>query len=748
MNTFIERLMRGGTYGYFWRKDGKIKETLWWRTSDGVPLLPAEWEDSEVYFGVNPASHIPHKSKRGVAVESSKVRARLDCLEAVNCVYADFDAKDFGSMGACLAHIEQLEPHPSAVTDSGGGYHGYWILREPANPDDVKELQRKWVAYVESDPKAADLTRVLRVPGTHNHKYDPPRKVRFVYQGDEEYTLEELEGFANEIAEGVVQTDPYAKVPCGGRNDDLIRLAGSLRRRGGDANVLFDACWARTQNQHEESLSRKEVEQIVDSAMRWNATSQLLTLPGSHEGNAQCFVKMYGDEFLHCAEADWLHYTGTHWERDDKAVVRYIVKTLTQRTLAVLADGGGDDNPHYKSILGAAKGMRPNVTGTMKLLESLLPTDWETFDADPDVLNCANGVLNLRTGVLTPHDRARFTYCLDVEYRPEADQTFWIDFLESVVDDSIKEEALEYLQRAVGYTITGRTNEEIMFYLYGPTRGGKGTFTEVLTQLLGRNRLAGGLPFESFSEKRRAGDQHFDLAPLHNCRFVAASEGERTTWLRASFIKRITGGDTIQAAFKNKTPFCYKPQYKIWLLSNYEPSTDPGDDGVWGRFKIIRFPNSFLGYEDKNLKDKLTTKECLEGVLAWAVEGARKWYALGDSGLKSPPFVQQVVDQARHECDNVAHWAEENLEPCEDGFVPNGKYYANYKEWCISRGVKHRGLRTVSADLRRLGYEMGIKRAGGDGARGRGVCCVRLTTGRHAGKYSVTDGGQRIVVDD
>lgn len=704
MTQLIEHLMRGGTYGYYWRKKDKLRETLWWTTSGRRPPVPAGWETSEVYFGVNPTTQIPPTNAAGEKVDPSLIRAQLEYLEVVNCLFAEFDAKDFGgSKGNAAEHIKLLEPFPSVIVDSGGGYHCYWLLQTPVAPAAASNMQRRWVTYTQGDPRAKDLARVLRVPGTLNHKYDPPREVKLVSQGYEEFTLEELEEFIGPSAEkdeDEVKTD--AIVPCGARNDDLIKLAGSMRRMGTSGDVVLSACWARTQKDHEEPLDLDEVQEIVKSAMSWDPESFLLTQPANHEGNAQCVRLLHGKHYLYCDATGWLHYNGKYWERDKPRLVRDVVRTLTKRR-----EAASRDFEKYKGVHSGANQRAPNIRGTLDLLESVLPVKYEAFDSNPDELNVNNGVLDLRTGKVVPHDRSqRFTYCLNVDYQRAAEGGEWTKFLSEVVAAEDAKGALKYLQLAMGYTLTGHTREEVMFYLVGPTRSGKGTFIETVKTLL--KGLAWEVSFDTFSSARKAGAQNFDLAPLKAVRFLAASEGERKTWLRASFVKRITGGNSITASFKYQTPFDYRPAYKIWLSSNFEPKTDPGDDGAWGRLKVLRFPNSYLGKEDKLLKSRLTSQGCLEGVLAWMVEGAQQWYELGGVGLKTPPFVQAAVKKARGEADYVVEWADESLVCTGEGedVIASSRYYENYRRWIKGLGGEPRGRRTLTKDLRRLGFDL------------------------------------------
>jgi hypothetical protein len=178
-------------YGYYWQLS--TKTSTWWRGK--CPSAPSD--SVNVYYGVHPCTE-----NRG-----SGGRSTVETIAAINCLFADFDNKHFDDdKAAALAHIHQIEPPPSAIIDSGGGYHCYWLLTTPWQLDTeaerkrAKALQARWVAYVGSDGGAKDLARVLRVPGTLNHKYNPPRPVNFVYANlDTVYVLMALADLANQL---------------------------------------------------------------------------------------------------------------------------------------------------------------------------------------------------------------------------------------------------------------------------------------------------------------------------------------------------------------------------------------------------------------------------------------------------------------------------------------------------------------------------------------------------------------------
>ena len=185
---------------------------------------------------------------------------------------------------------------------------------------------------------------------------------------------------------------------------------------------------------------------------------------------------------------------------------------------------------------------------------------------------------------------------------------------------------IDYLQMAVGYSLTGHTSEECLWYVFGPSRSGKGIFTEVMLALLG-SPLAIEVDFATFTAKREGDTQNFDLAPLKPTRLVITSKSNRYEVLNAGKIKQLTGGNYVRAAYKHRDLFTYRPQFKAWLVSNQPVNADVDDDALWYRVKVLEFPNGHAGQEDKTLKPRMKAADTLRGVLRWAVEGAKRWYA-------------------------------------------------------------------------------------------------------------------------
>jgi putative DNA primase/helicase len=419
-------------------------------------------------------------------------------------------------------------------------------------------------------------------------------------------------------------------------------------------------------------LQPEPVAQLDTTADFW------LTNSADDQGNALCVNAAYPNRFLYTKAYGWLANAGTHWtysELAERDVNLAITDTLiTRRTIAVRAEA--------EAIVKATRSTSKNKASTKEQYKDLVWRDVSTFDSEKHLLNCKSGVIDLRSGkLLTAEASSNFTYCVNAEYQPGARADSWLSFLSGVLKDY--DNVAEWFQMACGYSITGFTNEEVMFYLFGPTRSGKGTFTNAFLNLLG-SPLAAGINFGTFTARRDGDSQNFDLARLKPSRFIAASESGKYQALNEAVIKQITGNDAISASFKGKDHFEYFPQFKVWLSSNHGVRGDVDDDAFWGRVKVIEFPNSHMGNEDKALKSRMATPEAMSALLAWAVEGARMWYN-DPHGLKTPSTIAESTAKQRADLDSVGQW----LDECAilgDFETPNVELYASYVKWCKDEG--------------------------------------------------------------
>ena len=491
----------------------------------------------------------------------------------------------------------------------------------------------------------------------------------------------------------------------------MLRYAAAVTGQKADpypeSEALKTLTWAYAQparrpatSMNKSNLRIVEHGQDKPQPVATNGQHPLLQFEPTDEGNAEAVWSLHKDRFRYVTEWGWLFHTGTHWEREGalEQLGFAIVEVLRERRLlAVKAE--------YEAMITASKTSTARVNSCVAMLQKHAFSSVNEFDQQPHLLNCKNGVIDLISGNLIHHADCTepFTYCIPTAYDPEANYAAWVEWLAEMVAGG--EEVVDFLQQAVGYSITGETREECFFYIYGATRSGKGTFTETLMSVLG-DTLSVEIDFKTFAESKGNPDaQNFALAPLKPARMVFASEPNQYDMLNAGKMKSITGGNFIRCAFKGKDHFSYKPRFKIWLTSNPAPKSDPDDDAFWGRMRVLNFPHSHLGREDKTLKTRMSSKAMREAILCWAVEGAHMWYAT-ERGLTTPAAVALLTQQTREELDTVQRWLSEcTVKDDTDSFMTNKDIRSSYDEWCHDNGHLPKGAQKFNQSLRNKGFK-------------------------------------------
>jgi len=397
--------------------------------------------------------------------------------------------------------------------------------------------------------------------------------------------------------------------------------------------------------------------------------------------------------------ASWFHFDGVRWGRDTRGITtRAALATL--RATAEEAEKVPDEDLRatlLKHALDSESSARINAM--VSLAQALLPASTEELDRDPDLLNVANGTLDLRTGELRPHNRDDWlTRLAPVRFDPNAACPRWEAFLLRAMGDNTK--LVAFVQRAVGYSLTGHTNEQVLFLLYGIGANGKSTFLEALKGMLGD--LAAIADFGTFLKRDSDGARN-DIARLVGTRLVSAVEAEAGKPLAEALVKQLTGGDTITARFLFKEFFDFKPQFKIWLAANHKPRIKGSDHGIWRRIRMVPFTVTIPEAErDPALPQKLA--EELPGILAWAVRGCLAWRA---EGLGVPAEVQAATDAYRQEMDTYGGFFEERCVVEAGAVVKSKALYAAYKVWCEANGERPRSQRALGGSLRERGFEAG-----------------------------------------
>lgn len=316
--------------------------------------------------------------------------------------------------------------------------------------------------------------------------------------------------------------------------------------------------------------------------------------------------------------------------RDDTGeLIRFAKRTA--RTIYHDAANCGDDQERKRIVAWArASESEPRLNAMVKLAgsEQAVVVRAGELDADPYLLNCANGTIDLRTGELRPHDPADLiSKIAPVAYDPEARSDRWESFLERVTGND--HDLAAFVQRLAGYTITGTTDEEVLGFVHGPGATGKTTTVESIKAALGD--YASTADFETFLQRRGDAGIRNDIARLAGARMVVSVEVEDGKRLAEGLIKQLTGGDKIAARFLHREFFEFEPQFTLWLVANTRPRAHASDDALWRR--IVQVPFTVVIPEperDPELKRALRTDPAEQtAILAWLVQGCLEWQRRG-----------------------------------------------------------------------------------------------------------------------
>lgn len=422
-------------------------------------------------------------------------------------------------------------------------------------------------------------------------------------------------------------------------------------------------------------------------------------------GNAERFVAQHGNDVRYDhTHPGWYIWTGTHWRRDDDGDIQRRAKA-TARALysdantAAQAGLDGAAAELSKWARAAAAEARRNAMLNLARAEAAVAVTHDRFNRHDLLLNCLNGTLDLAAGQLRAHDRGDLlTYVLPVDYDPAAVCPTWDTFLDRITGGDAALGA--FLARAAGYTLSGATAEQCLFFLYGRGANGKSTFIETVMALLGD--LGHKARAQALMADERAGVPN-EIAALAGKRLVVASELADGGRLNEGLVKDLTGGDTMSARFLYGEPFTFKPTFKLWLYGNHKPAIHGTDDGIWRRVRLVPFTVQIPENErDATLPAKLRAE--LPGILAWAVRG---WQDYQRGGLGAPAAVTQATAEYRSESDIIGIFLDERCIVGAGTTARAGELYQAFSEWAKANNVRAMsGVRFAKA-LKERGFVNG-----------------------------------------
>ncbi|AFU62225.1 DNA primase [Streptomyces phage TG1] len=492
------------------------------------------------------------------------------------------------------------------------------------------------------------------------------------------------QGFTLRLSEGLAQhgIDAYAlTVPTAGddltdwraRNPDAF--PAELHRAVKAARPVKDRAKVEAEHRRAEVAERTGATMVTgdQGADAARILGELVSTYGESDAmNAHALVAWTNGRIKYASGLGYFVWDGVTWV---KSATRVRQEIHAMGAALVLA-----------GCLPESRGftMTTRIDALMTELRSVpsVHVEAEEFDANPHLLSFRNGVVDLRTGRLRPHDKGdMLTVSLPLDYDPNAQAPRWEQFLTEIFPTD--PELPAYMRRLVGYGITGNTSEQCFAVLHGKGANGKSVFTETLTDVFGR--ITKTTPFATFEDKGNGGGIPNDLAALRGSRLVMASEGESGKPMSEAVLKRVTGKDKVTARFLRQEFFTFAPTFLILLATNHKPKFRSQDEGLWRRVKLIPFTRYFAPEErDYDLDRKLRAESA--GIIAWAVRGAVEWYA---NGLGDPASITSATREYRQTSDTLAGFFPGVLEVADDSAtLPGADAYNAYRDWCEAEGLK------------------------------------------------------------
>jgi putative DNA primase/helicase len=390
---------------------------------------------------------------------------------------------------------------------------------------------------------------------------------------------------------------------------------------------------------------------------------------------AEAFARHFADRlrFLH-NRGEWFEFAPHAWRRDaDGAIVRHALAFVRQEQARALEvpDRRQKHAAAKFAIQAETKSFLEKLIGLAKNFEPLADSG-AGWDADPWLLGAPNGVIDLRTGGLRPGVAAdRITFAVGVPFDSDATCPRFEAFLSEIFSGQLDQ--IRFVQRFIGYCLTGETREQVLALLHGLGANGKSTLLNVLARVFGD--YAHNMPFGTIERQRQSIPN--DLAALAGKRFVTASETNDGTRLNEARVKALTGSDPISARFLHGEWFTFQPCAKFLLAVNHKPSVHDDSPGFWRRIRLIPFTQSFDGStRDDQLEAKLFNEG--PGILQWAIRGCLEWQA---RGLDAPLSVLNATNEYQRDSDALGEFIEHACEYSTDAAVRASEFYDAYQRW-------------------------------------------------------------------
>jgi P4 family phage/plasmid primase-like protien len=519
----------------------------------------------------------------------------------------------------------------------------------------------------------------------------------------------------------------------GDRNDTLTSHLGGLRYKGWELDALEAEAVRFNRERLSPPLDDAEALSVAQSVSKYSVGYEAFGMAGSpvdgvlleklaelhpedasrykntEQGWGYLFADAFKDEARFCPERKaWFIHDGIRWKHDPVALTAgERVKRLADALHVYLVQV--PDTMREQLYKGWGMWQRRSARDTiLKDAAGVYPIALADFDTNPYLLNVLNGTLNLETGNLQPHSADDLiTRLAPVTYDPQASFPRWAQFIDEVMDGDTS--TAHCLQQCLGYALTGSTELEKMFILYGATsRNGKSTLTETVLGVLGEYAASADPEMLSTARNTAGGMKATeDLAKLAGVRFVSVSEPPKGMSLNGAKVKQWTGSDTVRARFLHENSFEFKPQFTFFVNTNDLPLVSDTALFKSKRMVVIPFARHFTEAEqDTTLKQQFSTGVARSAVLNWLHEG---WQSLQAHGLILPDAVTSAVGEYSAESDTIRRFVDDRLEVDAGGEIKTTDLLKTFQAWANANGVESLNASTFKGELLRAG--LSVKRS-------------------------------------
>lgn len=432
----------------------------------------------------------------------------------------------------------------------------------------------------------------------------------------------------------------------------------------------------KKQNDYSISIGNGKVIQTVDE-------EKMRAYTFDDMGNAERFVDLFGENVRYCyTEKKWYFYNSMRWSVDNLGVIlrmadKCVEAMKAEAKLYLQADeeSGGDMAKAFEKHMKSSRSNK-SKKAMLNEIEHHLPILPIQMDRYKMALNTPSGIINLKNGDVKAHNpEYYFTKITSVDCAEAADCPRWLAFLDDIFAGD--KDLIRYIQKAVGYSLTGSTAEQCAFFLYGTGRNGKSTFIDVIRDVFG-DYAANIQPETIMVKSSQSNAINSDIARLKGARLVTSVEPNEGVRLNEGLLKQLTGDDTVTARKLYSEEFEFKPEFKLWMATNHKPIIRGTDTGIWRRIHMIPFnvqiPEDKV---DKNLTHKLKAE--MTAIFKWCIDGCLMWQR---EGLQMPAAVLKSVREYRREMDVISAFIEDKC--TLEGTVQASMLYAAYASWADS----------------------------------------------------------------